>query len=57
MRYIPHTEEDVARMLDAIGVDSVEALFAPVPAKLRLRRPLELPPALSEQELLAELQI
>ncbi|HZO10408.1 MAG TPA: aminomethyl-transferring glycine dehydrogenase subunit GcvPA [Myxococcota bacterium] len=55
MRYIPHTEEDVARMLDAIGVDSVEALFAPVPAKLRLRRPLEVPPALSEQELFAEL--
>jgi glycine dehydrogenase subunit 1 len=55
VRYIPHTEEDVARMLDAIGVDSVEALFEPVPAKLRLRQALELPPALSEQELLAEL--
>jgi len=55
VRYIPHTEEEVARMLDAIGVDSVEALFAPVPAKLRLRRPLQLPAALSEQELSAEL--
>ena len=55
MRYIPHTEDDVARMLDAIGVDSVEALFACVPEKLRLRRPLQVPPALSEQELLAEL--
>jgi glycine dehydrogenase subunit 1 len=55
VRYLPHTEADVARMLEAIGVDSVEALFECVPAKLRLRRALDLPPALSEQELLAEL--
>jgi len=55
VRYIPHTEADVARMLEAIGADSVEALFEAVPEKLRLRRPLALPPALSEQELLAEL--
>ncbi len=55
MRYIPHTEADVARMLDAIGVDSVEALFEAVPEKLRLRRPLALAAALSEQELLAQL--
>jgi glycine dehydrogenase subunit 1 len=55
VRYIPHTEADVARMLEAIGVDSVEALFEAVPEKLRLRRSLALPPALSEQELLARL--
>ncbi len=55
MRYIPHTEADVARMLEAVGADSVEALFEAIPEKLRLRRPLALPPALSEQELLAEL--
>jgi glycine dehydrogenase subunit 1 len=42
-------------MLDAIGVESVDALFDAIPEKLRLRRPLDLPPALSEQELLAEL--
>jgi glycine dehydrogenase subunit 1 len=55
VRYLPHTQADVARMLDAIGADSVEALFERVPQKLRLKRPLALPPALSEQELLAEL--
>jgi len=55
VRYIPHTDADVARMLEAIGVDSVEALFECVPGKLRLRDSLALPPALSEQELLAEL--
>jgi len=54
VRYIPHTEADVTRMLDAIGVASVEALFEGVPTKLRMRAPLSLPPALSEQELLAE---
>ena len=55
MRYIPHTEREIERMLDAIGVSSLEALFASVPAKNRLDRPLEVPAALSEQELLAEL--
>ena len=55
MRYIPHTGADVARMLDAIGVTSIEELFECVPAKLRLRGTLALPPALSEQELFAEL--
>ncbi len=42
-------------MLDAIGVPSIEALFESVPAKLRLKRPLELPRAAGEQELMAEL--
>jgi glycine dehydrogenase subunit 1 len=55
VRFIPHTEADVARMLDAIGVGSLEALFEAVPAKLRTKGPLSLPAALSEQELLAEL--
>ena len=39
-------------MLDAIGVPSVERLFAGIPEKLRLRRQLEIPRALSEPELL-----
>jgi glycine dehydrogenase subunit 1 len=42
-------------MLETIGVPSVEALFACIPEKLRLARPLELPRAASEQEVLAEL--
>jgi glycine dehydrogenase subunit 1 len=39
-------------MLAAIGVDSVEQLFSGIPEKLRLRRLLEIPSALSEPELL-----
>jgi glycine dehydrogenase subunit 1 len=42
-------------MLERIDVPSVEALFAPVPEKHRLGRPLNLPRAASEQELIAEL--
>ena len=36
MPFIPHTEQDVAEMLDAIGVDSIEALFDEIPAELRI---------------------
>jgi len=53
--YVPHTAEEVASMLAAIGVESLEELFASIPEKLRLDRPLHLPAALSEQELVAEL--
>jgi glycine dehydrogenase subunit 1 len=38
-------------MLAAIGAKSVEELFAQIPAGLQLRRPLQIPPALSEMEL------
>jgi glycine dehydrogenase subunit 1 len=55
MRYIPHTAEDVRQMLEAIGVPAVDDLFTGVPAALRLNRPLALPPAASELELLREL--
>ena len=37
-------------MLDAIGVGSIDELFAEIPADLRLGRPLDLPPGLSETE-------
>jgi glycine dehydrogenase subunit 1 len=53
--YLPLTVEDRDEMLAAIGAESVEALFADVPEGVRLRRPLELEPALSEPELVAHL--
>ncbi|MBX6377552.1 MAG: aminomethyl-transferring glycine dehydrogenase subunit GcvPA [Clostridia bacterium] len=55
MAYTPHTPEDRRAMLAALGLDDVEELFADIPAAVRLRRPLHLPPALSEPELLAHL--
>jgi glycine dehydrogenase subunit 1 len=54
-RYIPNTEDDVRRMLAAIGVASVDELFAPVPPDVRLERDLDVPPEMSEPDLLAHL--
>jgi glycine dehydrogenase subunit 1 len=54
-RYIPHTEQDVRAMLETIGVADLESLFADIPEKLRLARPLAVPRAASEQEVAAEL--
>lgn len=51
MAYTFHTSEDRQSMLDAIGAQSVEDLFARIPAEMRLSRPLDLPPAMSELEL------
>jgi glycine dehydrogenase len=45
-------------MLELLGYDSVDQLIdAVVPESIRLRRPLAVPPALSEPETLAELRI
>lgn len=43
-------------MLQAIGVTSVSDLFAQVPGELQLHRPLDLPRALTEQELESHLR-
>jgi len=55
VRYIPHTPEDVEQMLAQIGARSVDDLFASVARKHRLSRPLDLPEAACEQEVLAEM--
>ena len=54
MSYSPHTEADRARMLDAVGVGSVDDLFADIPAAVRAGA-WEVPPPLTEQEVRAEL--
>jgi glycine dehydrogenase subunit 1 len=51
-RFTPHTEADVKEMLEAIGVDTLDDLFADVSPKLE--EELDLPPALSEHEALAD---
>ncbi len=55
MRFVPNTDADVRTMLARIGVPSLDALFAGVPARARLGRALDVPPGASEQEVLAEL--
>ena len=49
--YTPHTEGDIAEMLAAIGVASLDELFSSVPAALRSRAAIDLPPGMSEPEL------
>lgn len=51
MSYIPNTPEDQRAMLETLGFSSFEDLLAPVPENVRLRRPLDLPPALAEPDL------
>ncbi len=51
MLYLPHTSEDIASMLQAVGVDNLEGLFATVPENCRCTSDLNLPEALTEWEL------
>jgi glycine dehydrogenase subunit 1 len=51
LSYVPNTPDDRQAMLSRIGAGSVDDLFAPIPSELRLGRPLDIPPALSEMEL------
>jgi glycine dehydrogenase subunit 1 len=53
-RYTSVTDADLSEMLGAIGVGSIEELFAAVPAGVRLNRPLALPDGLSEVEVFEE---
>ncbi len=54
MSFIPNTDADRARMLAAVGAASTAELFHDVPEEFRFP-PLDLPAALSEQEILSEL--
>lgn len=56
MSYVLNTAADQQAMLRHIGVDSLEDLFASIPPELRLKRPLDVPPALSEIELTQHVQ-
>ena len=50
MRYLPLTDRDRAEMLAAIGVGSIEALFADVPQSARRDGLVDLPKAMGELE-------
>jgi glycine dehydrogenase subunit 1 len=50
MPFVPHTPQDVAEMLAAIGVGALQDLFEEIPSAIRLREPLRLPPSMSEAE-------
>lgn len=55
MRYLPHTNDDIRRMLETVGVADVEDLFRGIPRDLRCDPELDLPPGMGEAELSAHL--
>ncbi len=55
-RYTSLTDSDRSEMLASIGAQSIEELFADIPASLRLRRELAIADGLSEQEVFEELR-
>ncbi len=56
MRYHPHTPAEIEEMLAAAGAKSLDDLFRSIPEKLRLKRPLAVPPALDEIALFSEMK-
>lgn len=55
MRYIPHTKQDITRMLETVGIEDVDALFAHIPESLRQKAILNLPQPLGEHALISHL--
>jgi glycine dehydrogenase subunit 1 len=55
MAYIPHTESERQEMLAVIGVKQIDDLYEDIPADVRFPD-LDLPDAVSEMEIIAELQ-
>lgn len=51
-RFTPHTEDDIREMLEAIGVETLDDLFADVSPEFEGE--LDLPPTLSEYETLSD---
>ena len=51
MPFFFNTAEDQREMLDKIGAESIDDLFASIPQDLQLKRPLQIPPALDELQL------
>jgi len=56
VKYIPVTPPERERMLRSIGVRAVDDLFRDIPDDVRLRGPLDLPPALPDPDLLAHVR-
>jgi glycine dehydrogenase subunit 1 len=52
MRYLPKSPADRAAMLSEIGVNSIDDLFATIPAEYRLERDLDVPRQMGESEII-----
>src|SRR6266496_2262554 len=56
MQFAPHTDRDVAEMLEACGTSSLDDLFDHLPSDVLLDGGLNVPAGLSEMELVAEMR-
>lgn len=56
MPYIPHTLTETSEMLDAVGIDSLDALFNEVPSEFRAKVSKNARPGLSEMAVRRQLQ-
>jgi glycine dehydrogenase subunit 1 len=52
MDFTPHTPADVERMLGALGLEASADLFAHLPPRVRVARPLDLPEPMAEAEVM-----
>ncbi|MGH9478666.1 MAG: aminotransferase class I/II-fold pyridoxal phosphate-dependent enzyme, partial [Terriglobales bacterium] len=52
MRYLPSSDPIRRRMLDALGLESVDELFSHIPDYCRLKRPLNIPTGRAESEII-----
>lgn len=51
MNYVPNTDKDKQEMLESIGVNSIDDLFAHIPENVKLKREINLPDGMSELEI------
>lgn len=54
--YLPHTEEEIAEMLKAIGAKSVDDLFSDIPKDILLDRDLNLAKGISEYDVMKRMK-
>jgi len=56
MRYLPHTPQDIAEMLEKTGHDTMDDLFETIPEKFHIHGKMDLPQPLTEWELNAHME-
>ena len=49
-KYFPHTQEDLQSMMEKVGVDSLDGLYAQIPDSIRFKGDYQLPSEMSEME-------
>ena len=49
-KYFPHTQDDLKAMMERVGVDSLDALYAQIPESIRFKGDYSLPSEMSEME-------